>query len=144
MSPDEYAAAEWYEEWEATRFFGNLKPVFEIEDAGRGRRDQYSLNDGQRKMIGVALLVAARRLYKRQIMHATLVIDAQRKIVVHGWEQAANLYERLTGNDFYAGLCGEEAKATGTRSAKVGAKYTHGVDYKIQAITEGYHASSAR
>jgi hypothetical protein len=138
MSPDEYVAAGWYEEYEATKFYGNLKPVFEIEDTGRGRRDQYSLNAGQRDMIGSALLVAARRLYKHQIMHATLVIDPQRKIVVRGWDQAANLYEKLTGNDFYAGLCGEEAKAHGYRSAKVGAKYTAGVDYKIQEIAGGY------
>jgi hypothetical protein len=38
------------------------------------------------------------------VRRVTFQVDAQRKIVLAHWWQAANLYQQLTRNDFYAGL----------------------------------------
>jgi len=44
--------------------------------------------------------------YRPAVIH----IDAQRKITLTTWWQAANLYQTLTRNDWYAGLDGKKAK----------------------------------
>lgn len=75
-----------------------------------GKPDRYGLTKGQREALTAAILESVRGLYDTTWETATFHIDKERKIVVHGWWQAANLYQRLTHNDLYAGLAGGKAK----------------------------------
>lgn len=82
--------------------------------AGRGRIDSYGFNKEQREALDAALLTIGRAMMyhypEGDGKPAIIQIDAQRKIVIRAWYQAANLYQTLTRNDWFAGLEGETGK----------------------------------
>lgn len=82
--------------------------------SAQGRIDRYGFTKSQRDAIGPALLNIGRALMTNALdgidKPATVQIDAQRKIVLRNWTQAANLYQTLTRNDWYAGLEGKTGK----------------------------------
>ena len=87
--------------------------------AGRGRVDTYGFTKEQREALTAALLTIGRAMMWRvsdgPSKPATIQIDAQRKIVVGAWFQAANLYQALTHNCWFAGLEGKTAKPSKKR-----------------------------
>ena len=89
--------------------------------AGRGRVDTYGFTKEQREALAAALLTIGRAMgaYPEQDgKPATIQIDAQCKIIILHWYQAANLYQTLTRNCWFAGLEGK----TGKPSVK---RFTH-------------------
>ena len=78
--------------------------------AGRGRVDTYGFTKEQREALTAALLKVGYGMFHHPRGDVTIQIDAQRKIVLHCWQQAVNLYQKLTHNDWYAGLAGERAR----------------------------------
>lgn len=82
--------------------------VFTLPEA-YGRMDAYGFARNQRQALATGLLRIGRNMmsdYRPAVIH----IDAQRKITLTTWWQAANLYQTLTRNDWYAGLDGKKAK----------------------------------
>lgn len=75
-----------------------------------GRADSNGLTKNQRDALADALLTAARGMMSDGIESTTVLIDEQRKIILRNWQQAANLYQTLTRNGFYAGLEGKKEK----------------------------------
>ena len=98
---------------EAAKF---VPPSLITLPAGRGRVDTYGFTKEQREALAAALLTIGRAMMWQgsdgPSKPATIQIDAQRKIIISHWFQAANLYQTLTRNCWFAGLNGETAKTT--------------------------------
>ena len=76
---------------------------------GRGRVDTYGFNREQRETLTAALLTIGRAM-TTDPRTVTIRIDNQRSIILRAWWQAANLYQTLARNDWFAGLEGKQAK----------------------------------
>ena len=88
---------------------------------GRGARDVYGFNTDQKIEIGLALIDIVRKVQNGSIVSATIELDDQRKLVFHQWFQAANFYERLTGNELMSGMAGTPKKLVSKKN--VGARW---------------------
>lgn len=76
----------------------------------KGRADSYGFTRDQREALGAAIIAVGRAMMRQNEddmgKPITIRIDTQRKIVLHTWGQAANLYQTLTKNCWFAGLEG--------------------------------------
>lgn len=79
-------------------------------DAGKGARDVYGFNVGQKQQIGLALIDIVRKMHGGALVSATIELDDQRRIVISKWFQAANLYEQLTNSSLMSGMAGKPEK----------------------------------
>jgi hypothetical protein len=76
----------------------------------QGRMDSYGFTKNQRVAMEDALLIVGKEMFRNPRGNVTIQVDQQRKIMLRCWQQAANLYQALTHNCWYAGLAGERAK----------------------------------
>lgn len=107
MYTDDYQAYEAYDRC-------NVPPappvaLYRVSE-GKGARDQYGLNVGQKMEIGNALADAAHKFERHEIIRATIELDDQRRMVVSSVGQAMNLCEYLTGCDIYSVMAGKPKK----------------------------------
>jgi hypothetical protein len=89
------------------------RPLTLTIPAGKGRIDQYGFTKTQRVTLEAELLNIGRIMMWNCANNPTATIaigGGGGRIVLRSWAQAANLYQRLTRNDWYAGLAGETGK----------------------------------
>ena len=77
-----------------------------------GRADTYGLAKNQRDALAGALLTIGREMMSNPetYVRGIVEIDAHSRITITHWYQAANLYQTVGRNDWFAGLAGEKAK----------------------------------
>lgn len=91
------------------------RPLTITIPAGTGRIDQYGFTKAQRLALEAELLNIGRIMMYNCDSNPTATITiggGGGRIVLHSWAQTANLYQRLTRNDWYAGLTGQTSKIT--------------------------------
>ncbi len=89
-----------------------LPSYYNLPFQGMGARVDavYGLDKPQRIVMAEKLLVIGRGMMRNGNQTVTIWLDYNRRIVLHNWQQAANHYQAITKNDWFAGLEGKTAK----------------------------------